>query len=149
MVKNLAVNSETKHKVNKFLIHRVIGFLKKDLLFDISSLTVNFVSAAKITEINKNYLKHYYSTDIITFNYSANLTIIDAEIYISADDAQDNANKYKNSYNDEILRLVIHGILHVSGYNDKKRNEKLKMKRMENKLLKKYKITLMDKKDIL
>ena len=80
-------------------------------------------------------MRHNYSTDIITFNYSGSKDLIDGEIFISTEDAESNAKKYNVSFNEEILRLVIHGILHLLGLNDKNRSEKLEMKRYENKLL--------------
>ena len=146
MIKNLDVNLEAKLKVDRSLVKQVVSLLKKDLHFEISSLIINFVSAAKITEINTAFLNHNYSTDIITFNYSDNIGEIDAEIFISVDNAQQNALKYKVLFIEEIIRLIIHGTLHVSGYDDKKPGKKVKMKQMENKLLNSYKIILLGKK---
>jgi probable rRNA maturation factor len=143
VIKNLEVYLETKHKVRKTLVNKIVTLLRKDLNFELSSLIINFVSATKITLINSEFLDHHYSTDIITFNYSDSVTVIDSELYISTDDALENAVKFKVSFEEEIIRLVIHGILHVSGYDDKLSPDKAKMKRMENKLLNKYKIVLL------
>ena len=71
-----------------------------------------------IHDINKSYLKHDYTTDIITFNYSNSLEQIDGEIFISIDDALSNSKKFKVTLSDELVRLVIHGILHLLGYDD-------------------------------
>jgi rRNA maturation RNase YbeY len=149
VIKNLEVYSETKHKVKKTLVKKVVLLLKKDLNFEISSLVINFVSAAKITLINSEFLDHHYSTDIITFNYSDNLAVLDTELYISAEDALENAAKFRATFEEEIIRLVIHGILHVSGFDDKTSSDRAKMKRMENRLLNKYKIVLLGKKEAL
>ena len=92
--------------------------------------------------MNKAYLQHNYSTDIITFNYSELVKKIDGEIFISIDDALDNAKKYKVSLSDELVRLVIHGVLHLLGYDDQTTSDKKTMKRLENKLLSKNKFIL-------
>ena len=140
MIKNLRVYcSDNKYKVNKIHIHKLLNKLRKELNFCISSLPINFISSDEITTINQKYLKHNYSTDIITFNYSGNRNNLDGEIFISYEDAKINSIKYKNSVAEEITRLVIHGILHLIGYNDMKATDLKKMKKLENKLLNKYK----------
>ncbi|MHB1687519.1 MAG: rRNA maturation RNase YbeY [Ignavibacteriaceae bacterium] len=139
MVKNLQVNSSKNIKINKSTIHRITFQLKKDLKFDISSLFINFIYSGQIAVINKNFLNHSYSTDILTFNYSGNHDILDGEIFISIEDAKDNAKKFKVSFSDEIIRLVIHGILHLLGYDDQNIKDKIVMKKLENKLSSDYK----------
>ncbi len=138
MIKNLEVNNSSKIKISKLLVHKIVGLLKNEFNFCISSLLVNFVSANQIIKINKNFLNHNYSTDIITFSYSAERNIIDSEIYISVEDAESNAGKFGVTFTEEILRLLIHGILHLLGYDDKTPKLKAKMKRVENRLCKKY-----------
>lgn len=140
MIKNLRVYcSDKKYKVNKIRIHKLLNKLGKELNFCISSLPINFISSNEITTINQKYLNHNYSTDIITFNYSGNRNNLDGEIFISYEDAKINSIKYKNSVAEEIKRLVIHGILHLIGYDDMKARDFKKMKKLENKLLNKYK----------
>ena len=102
-------------------------------------MPINFISSDEITIINQKYLKHNYSTDIITFNYSGNLNNLDGEIFISYEDAESNSTRYKNTLNEEISRLVIHGMLHLIGYDDIKEKDFKKMKKLENQLLNKYK----------
>ncbi len=138
MIKNLEVNNNSNIKINKLLIHKVVGLLKKEFALNISSLLINFVSSSQIIKINRKFLNHNYSTDIITFNYSAENGVIESEIYISVEDAEFNAGKYGAAFTEEILRLVIHGILHLLGYDDLTPNEKIKMKRVENRLLSNY-----------
>ena len=141
MIKNLRVYcSDKKYKVNKIRIHKLLNKLRKELNFCISSLPINFISSDEITIINQKYLKHNYSTDIITFNYSANKNNLDGEIFISYEDAKINSIKYKNSVAEEITRLVIHGILHLLGYDDMGAKDFKRMKKLENKLLNKYKL---------
>ena len=142
MIKNLYVSSSTG-KINKARIHRLVGLLREDLEFHIESLYINFITNEEIHKINKEFLKHDRSTDIITFNYSGNHFEIDGEIFISIDDANINARKYKVSLSKEFTRLIIHGILHLKGYDDIKKNDRMKMKRIENNLTNKYNFALL------
>jgi len=135
-LKNLRVYI-TIGRLKKSKIHVLIKSLSIELGFLVSNLEINFISSKAILEINKKYLNHDYTTDIITFNYSNILDQIDGEIFISIEDALKNSKKYKVSLSDELVRLVIHGILHLLGYDDLITSEKKIMKRLENKLLSK------------
>lgn len=135
-MKNLSVY-DTTGKLKKSKIHVLIKSLSIELGFLVSNLEINFISSKVILDINKTYLTHDYTTDIITFNYSNILDQIDGEIFISIEDALTNSKKYKVSLSDELVRLVIHGILHLLGYDDLNTSEKKIMKRLENKLLSK------------
>ena len=148
MIKNLEVNNNSAKNIDKILIHKIIGLLKKEFNFNVSSLLINFVSANQIKKINIDFLNHNYSTDIITFDYSEKKLVIDSEIYISVDDAEYNAKRFNVSFFEEILRLVIHGILHLLGYDDMNSNAKREMKKIEDKLFEKYaKILLSGKRN--
>lgn len=136
MIKNLSVYTSKNIQISKASIHNIISFLKKELRFSVDSLLYNFVSADEIHAINKKYLKHNYSTDIITFNYSGKNDTLDGEIFISVDDALQNSKKFKVTLDNELIRLVIHGILHLIGYDDIKPADKRKMKKEENRLVK-------------
>jgi rRNA maturation RNase YbeY len=142
LIRNLYVSSSSK-KVNKQQVHKLVGLLRKDLDYTVYSLIINFIDNASILKINKEYLNHNYSTDIITFNYSGSNVAFDGEIFISIDDAQINAKKYTVSLSKELKRLIIHGILHLKGYDDSNLNDRIKMKKKENYLLNKYNFTLL------
>ncbi len=137
MVKNLTVNSIYKD-LNKTLFHKLVSRLKKEFEFEIDSLLVNFVTSEYLLNINKKFLKHHYLTDIITFDYSKNKQKLDSELYISLPEAAENAKKYNVSLEQELMRLVIHGVLHLLGYDDKSQKKQVVMKRMENRLVNKY-----------
>ncbi|HMN25323.1 MAG TPA: rRNA maturation RNase YbeY [Ignavibacteriaceae bacterium] len=141
-MKNLRVYSISK-SLKKKGIHDLIKSLSNELYFKILNLEINFISAKSILDINKTYLNHDYTTDIITFNYSEIVNELDGEIFISIDDALSNSKKFNVSVSDELVRLVIHGILHLLGYDDIAHSDKKIMKRMENKLLSKFKIVLL------
>lgn len=134
-MKNLSVFNHTKTKLGKRAIHKIVCKLKKELNLTVADLEINFVDKNLIHSINKEYLNHDYSTDIITFNYSKDNSILEGEIFISLDDAEENAKKFKVLFENEITRLVIHGILHMIGYDDIEPAEKRKMKKEENRLL--------------
>lgn len=137
MVKNLKVNSVDK-TLDKFLFHQLISLLKKDFDFNIETLLINFVTSEYLLKINKEFLRHNYLTDIITFDYSKKKDLFDAELYISVQDASRNAKKYHSSLEQELMRLVIHGVLHILGYDDKSPKKRAVMKALENRLTNKY-----------
>ncbi len=138
MVKNLQVNYTNSFNFSKIQIHDLVNYLRNELEFELNSLLINFISSIEILEINVKYLGHNYFTDIITFNYSEQSNILDGELYISYEEAENNAKKYRVPSKFEYFRLVIHGILHLLGYDDQNKNAKLVMKRLENNLLKKF-----------
>ena len=132
-----------ENKIKKSNVHDLIKSLSVELNFLVSNLEINFISGEDIHAINKSYLKHDYTTDIITFNYSDSLQQIDGEIFISIDDALSNSKKFKVTLSEELVRLVIHGILHLLGYDDQNVTDKKIMKRLENKLLSKNNFILL------
>lgn len=93
-----------------------------------------FCSDEKILEINNQYLQHDYYTDIITFDYSEDNTI-SGDIFISLDTVKSNANQFGTDYDTELNRIIIHGILHLCGINDKAPGEREHMTECENKAL--------------
>jgi len=94
----------------------------------------NFVSKRTIKELNKLYLNKTYITDIITFNLGDSDTII-ADIYICPEKALENATDLNHSSTDEIKTLIIHGVLHLLGYNDQTEHEKKIMFNEQNRIL--------------
>lgn len=142
MIKNLTVTSDN-YLVKKPEVHKLIRSLKSALEFKIDSLYINFVNEETILQINREYLKHNFLTDIITFNYSGSNKILDGEIFISVDDARHNAKRYKVSVNKELNRLVIHGVLHLCGYDDTTVRQKKIMKSVENQLTNKNNFALL------
>lgn len=93
-----------------------------------------FCNDDKILEVNKEYLQHDYYTDIITFDYTEGDTI-SGDIFISLDTVASNADKFGQPYSRELLRVVIHGILHLCGINDKGEGERAIMEQAENAAL--------------
>jgi probable rRNA maturation factor len=93
-----------------------------------------FCSDAKILEVNKQFLEHDYYTDIITFDYD-NDNVISGDVFISLDTVKSNAELFHTTYEKELHRVIIHGILHLVGINDKGPGEREIMEAAENKAL--------------
>ena len=95
---------------------------------------INFIFCCDdyLRKINKEFLKHDYYTDIITFDNSGSDKKIEADIFISIDTVNSNSKFYKNSFNDELHRVMAHGVLHLLGYSDKSDAGKKEMKKMED-----------------
>lgn len=124
--KNFAVQKKSL----KNIIEKIISASKKEF----KSLYVYFVDAEKLLELNKKFLNHNTDTDIITFSYSESEPF-ESEIYISFEMANRNAQKYHTKIKDEILRLIIHGILHTGGLTDKTAVQKAFMRKEEDRFL--------------
>ncbi len=90
-----------------------------------------FCSDKYLLEININHLNHNTLTDIITFDYSLGKQI-NTEIYISIDRVKENAESFNTSFDGELHRVIIHGILHLCGYKDKTKKEKATMRNKED-----------------
>lgn len=93
-----------------------------------------FVNDEKILECNRQYLGHDYYTDVITFDYDEE-EVINGDIVISLDTIRTNAEKFDKAYDDELHRVIIHGILHLCGINDKGPGEREIMEANENRAL--------------
>ena len=93
-----------------------------------------FVDDEKILEVNREYLGHDYYTDVITFDYDED-DVVSGDIVISLDTVRSNAELFGKEYDDELHRVIIHGILHLCGINDKGPGEREIMEAAENKAL--------------
>ena len=101
----------------------------------LKGLVYIFCSDEYLLCINKEFLKHDFFTDIITFNLSSCQMETEAEVYISIDRVRDNAKLLKNPYKEELHRVIFHGALHLCGYNDKTKKDKLVMRLKEQEYL--------------
>lgn len=97
-----------------------------------------FCSDKKILEVNNEYLQHDYYTDIITFDYTED-DIISGDMFISLDTVKSNSEQFNTNYDEELQRIIIHGVLHLCGINDKAPGEREYMTECENKALTKIK----------
>lgn len=119
-------------------LKKFIGSIFKKEKKKLKNINYIFCSDKRILQINSNYLKHYYYTDIITFDLSEQDLGIVGEIYISIDRVKENAEKFGTTFKSEIHRVIFHGALHLCGYTDKGGSEKIIMRNKENSLLLAY-----------
>ena len=132
-------NRQRLHAVDRRLLARLTQTLLRDLLkresFD---LAIYLVGAAEITRLNEEFLRHRGSTDVITFDYCdpADLTSLSGEIFVCLDEAIRQARRFRTSWQSELVRYVVHGILHLCGYDDQEPLARRRMKRTEDRLVK-------------
>ena len=100
----------------------------------VGPLTYIFCSDDRIIEVNRKFLNHDYFTDIITFDYSSHKRI-SGDMFISLDTVKSNAEFFQRAYNEELMRVVIHGVLHLCGINDKGPGEREIMEAHEDDAL--------------
>ena len=104
----------------------------------IGDLTLVFVSDDELLEMNRQFLQHDYYTDIITFDHGTERKKISGELYMSLDRIKENAVLQKEKYSTEFHRVIAHGVLHIIGFQDKTKNEKISMRACENQFLDVY-----------
>ena len=104
----------------------------------INSLVIIFCSDEYLLGVNRRFLNHDYYTDIITFNLADKEKLVEGEIYISTDRIRENALINKVALQNELHRIIFHGVLHLCGFKDKKSDEKTLMTIEENMYLKMY-----------
>jgi len=115
-----------KQKINRWIKETAAEYEKKT-----GDIAYIFCSDNRILEVNKQFLQHDYFTDIITFDYSEG-QIISGDIFISIDTVKSNAEEFGVSFEQELHRILIHGILHLCGQDDKTPELRLEMTRKEN-----------------
>ncbi|MBK9291952.1 MAG: rRNA maturation RNase YbeY [Bacteroidetes bacterium] len=115
------------HKLVSWIEHIVSGEGKR-----VGELVFYLVSNSKILEINKQYLQHDYFTDIITFDLSQSPQILRGEIFISLEMVEENALLYNKSVENELNRVIIHGVLHLLGYDDHTEKDRSEMRAKED-----------------
>ena len=87
-----------------------------------------------LLEINRKYLNHDYYTDVITFDYTED-SVLSGDIFISLDTVQSNSSEYQTTYEEELYRVMVHGILHLMGFKDKTHEEEIQMRSREDRAL--------------
>ena len=126
--KSLRIPAAVKAQMNqaaKLVVETDLSYLGE------LQLSIVVMSDDELLSINRTSLAHDYYTDIITFEIDRTEETMEAEIYISVDRAKENAKKYKVEIEEELIRLVVHGVLHLAGYSDKISSSKNQMRRRE------------------
>ncbi len=104
--------------------------------FETGDISIIFCTDTYLLSINKEYLKHNYFTDIITFNYNES-GFISGDLFISIDRIHENAEELGLPFDLELKRVVVHGILHLIGFNDKTEDEQVEMRKQEDYYIRK------------
>ncbi len=115
--------------LSNWLIEIASGYQSK-----IVNLQYIFCDDEYMLEVNREHLNHDYYTDIITFPYQEG-KLLEADILISLDSVKENADHYKVTYQEELMRVMVHGLLHVVGFSDKTEEESLKMRKAEDEAI--------------
>lgn len=132
MTQNVAMPSIDRAKVEAWLVEvaKAHGRIAHELSYI-------FCDDARIIEVNREFLQHDYYTDIITFDYSHG-RVISGDMFISLDTVASNAAEIGVEFSQELLRVIVHGVLHLCGINDKGPGEREIMERHENNALALY-----------
>jgi len=141
------INRQRTKKINTRLLRQITAALFAELKITEVELGVTLVGAAEMTRVNWQFLRHQGSTDVITFDYSeANSAAttgpavgagpaLYGELFICLDTAIVQAKQFGTTGQSELVRYVVHGVLHLLGYDDLKPDLRRKMKRVENRLV--------------
>lgn len=124
--------------VPKFQKRKITRWIKETITSEgktLGDISFIFCSDTYLLEVNKQYLNHDYFTDIITFDYVEG-NLISGDIFISCDRVRENAAEFKTGFENELFRIIIHGVLHLLGYKDKSKKDKLLMTAKEDLYLK-------------
>ena len=149
-------NRRRTRKVNLRLLKQITEALLAELKIQNAELEINLVAAEEMIRLNEKYLRHAGSTDVIAFDYAKiagqasslspkplgrkmdRLEVCPAlhgEIFVCSDEAVFQARKFHTSWQSEIVRYLVHGVLHLLGYSDSRANARQSMKREEDRLL--------------
>ena len=136
------INRQRTKKINARLLRQIVGALLAELEISEAELGINLVGTPEMTLVNETFLRHAGSTDVITFNHeekrkaeSGKRKNLHGELFICVDDAVAQAKEFGSSWQSEIVRYAVHGILHLLGHDDLKPDLRRKMKREENRLV--------------
>ena len=127
-------NEGVSPSVNTNRISSWLSSCIDDLGYNLGELSIIFCSDDYLIDMNKRHLNHDYYTDIITFNYNVEKKL-NGDLFISVDRVKDNASAFNENFKMELFRVIIHGILHLCGFNDKTTKEQKEMRQKENHYL--------------
>ncbi|MCY7360687.1 MAG: rRNA maturation RNase YbeY [Ignavibacteria bacterium] len=117
-------------------VKEVISNISTEENSEFSYLNIIFCNDEIIRDYNQKFLGHDYETDIITFHDVDENKLIEGELLISTETVNTNSRIYKATFNEELLRVIIHGVLHLCGYKDRTKLQKVKIRKRENYYLK-------------
>ena len=122
--------------LNQSEIHIMIKKMQSDYAVPSASINIICLDRDALRAMKKKYFAEDRHTDVISFPLETSGDFLEGEIYISPNDISNNADEFQVSYKNEAARVIIHGMLHLLGYEDIETDDKVEMKQMENKYLK-------------
>jgi probable rRNA maturation factor len=133
-------NRQRTKKINARLLKQIVRELFAELKISEAELEINFVGAKEMAKVNRRFLQHEGSTDVITFDHadgahSVTRPALHGELFVCVDDAISQAKNFQTSFQSEVVRYIVHGVLHLLGHDDLKPDPRCKMKREENRLV--------------
>jgi probable rRNA maturation factor len=152
----IIVNRQRTRKFNARLLRKIVRELFLELKISKAELGINLVGAKEMARVNEQFLQHEGSTDVITFDYVAKVApagrrrvpsparkthrrdagaILHGELFVCVDEAVSQARHFQTSWQSEIVRYIVHGVLHLRGHDDLKPDLRRKMERAENRLV--------------
>ncbi len=129
---NIIYNHTFQHSINKKNLKNYCKKVLKYNSYESYQVSLIFIDHDQLREMKKEYFKQDLYTDVIAFNLSSIEEDLEGEIYLSIHMIENNANDYSVSLENELKRVVAHGLLHLVGYKDERDQDKLKMTKMEN-----------------
>ena len=126
------IQSKNKKKNFRNRTRKLINGVLENEEVRCNSMNLIFCSDETIKEYNEKYLSHDYETDVITFYDKDENNEIESEIFISVDSVKNNARRYKTGFNNELKRVMIHGVLHLCGFKGKTKSDRIRMRKREN-----------------
>ncbi len=137
-------NRQRTKKINSRLLKQIVSALLAELNVSEAELGIHLVGAKEMARVNWQFLQHEGSTDVITFDHtekrkaeSGKRKQIHGELFICVDDAIQQAKAFGTTWQAEVVRYAVHGVLHLLGYDDLKPQLRREMKREENRLVRK------------
>lgn len=118
----------------KKIIEDLVIFIVTSYGKEVGEISYIFTSDAYLLQVNIEYLNHNFYTDVITFDYCVD-TIVSGDIFVSIERIRENSIKFSQNFNTEFLRVIVHGVLHLLGFNDSTDEEKIIMRGLENKFI--------------
>jgi probable rRNA maturation factor len=138
----VVTNRQRTRKINLRLLKEIAGHLLAKLKIENAELGIIFVAAPEMISLNETFLQHEGSTDVITFDYaekrkaeSGKRKSVHGELFVCVDEAVSQAMRFKTNWQSEVVRYVVHGVLHLLGHDDSRPAARRRMKRAENRLL--------------
>jgi probable rRNA maturation factor len=135
------LNRQRTKKINTRLLKRIVFELFAELQIETAELGINLVAAREMTLLNETFLHHAGSTDVITFNHQDEAIhpedepVLHGELFVCVDEAILQAKRFRSSWQSEVVRYIVHGILHLLGHDDLRAGRRRRMKREENRLV--------------